>query len=237
MSPDINNRKELTADFGSILPKLIAKWYIFLFVSVLAVSFSYVYTKLFITPKYDSTAKIYIMNTGADVISPSEISISSYLTKDYEEIIVDRAVLEDVINQMDLKMSYSALKSSIKINNPVNTRIIEITVRTEDPATSKQIADCICTVSQEKIVKLMNVDRVNIISNGSLSKFPSYPSQRKNMLNGFIIGIVISLGIVTIMYFRDDKIKTAGDIEEYLKIGVLGVVPYNRSRGVRNKYI
>ena len=233
MSQNSPQEKAPIVDIGVLLPKMLTKWYIFVLVSIIMFAGSYIYTRFFITPTYDSTAKIFILNTDNPAVG-QELSIASYLTRDYAELIVDRTVLEEVIQTLDLKNSYGGLKGAVSINTPLNTRIIEITVRTDDPVVSKQIVDCICTISQKKIVELMKIDQVNIISTGNLPGGPSSPNMRGNLTYSFIAGLILAFAIVTLILLHDDKIKRTEDIEEQLKIGVLGVIPYNKSRTAKH---
>ena len=233
MSQSTTPEKAPIVDISVLLPKMLTKWYIFVLVSIVMFAGSFIYTKFFVPPLYDSTAKLYIMNTDVPVAS-QELSIASYLTRDYAELIVDRTVLEEVIQTLDLNYSYGGLKGAVTINNPPNTRIIVITVRTGDGVVSKQIVDCICTVSQKKIMELMKIDQVNIISPGNLPGGPSSPNMRENLIYSFIAGLILAFAIVTLILLHDDKIKRTEDIEEQLKIGVLGVIPYNKSRTAKH---
>ena len=63
------------------------------------------------------------------------------------------------------------------------------------------------------------------------------PSYKKNVLIGVLIGIVITSAIVIVMYLLDDKIHTGEDIEKYLGLSVLGVIPEvsNEKKKMRRK--
>ena len=52
-------------------------------------------------------------------------------------IITSRPVLEEVIGDLDLNISYEILKSKISINNPADTRILAITATDPDPQMAK----------------------------------------------------------------------------------------------------
>ena len=91
---EINFEQQL--NLKNILSEFISKWYIFVLVILVSVVSQFIYTSYFITPTYDSTAKIYIMNMQSENVSTADISISTYLTKDYEELIKDDVILQDV---------------------------------------------------------------------------------------------------------------------------------------------
>lgn len=209
-----------------IFNALFKKWYIIVITVALFVTTAYVYINFFCTPLYSSTAKIFIFNTDSSVQSTNEVSISTYLARDYTELITDATVLETVKENLDLDYSYSALKNMVSINNPTGTRILEITIVSTDGKISKKIADEVCKVSQEKIVELMGIDRVNIISEGHVSQKPSYPNKWQFVFNAFLISLVVAVSIVLILLIISDKIDSEDDIKRYLDLSVLATIPY-----------
>lgn len=210
-----------------LLGIMLKKWYVVIAFCLVSMIAAAVITVAFITPMYTSTAKLYIKNKETTVINANEISVSSYLTKDYEEIIVDRSILEEVIETLSLDISYNKLKSVVETYNPDKTRFIEITVEYSDPKVAKDIVDCICKITQNKIVNVIDIDRVIVFSEGNLSKGPTSPNLVLNIIKGFIIGIALSSAFALILHFKDDKINTSEDVEKYLEINVLSCVPYS----------
>lgn len=230
---NFKNTDQRTIDLQLVFEQLCQLWYIVAAIIIICVSTALFYTKLICTPQYDSSAKIYIGKVNGTQISSSDISVSTSLTRDYTEIILDRTVLNSVIELLDLDMSYGALKQTITIDNPENTRIISITVRTSDPRKSMQIAQCICEVSQEKISDLFNIASVNIISDAYMPVTPSAPNLSRNLILGFFIGVAISILMLMSASFFNDKINSVRDIERYLEISVLAAIPYADSNSRR----
>ena len=155
----------------------LTKWKIFAVLAVFFVAAAAIYSYLLATPLYDSAGKIYIINK--ETLTSAEISASTYLTRDYTNLIADAAVLSDVSDKLGKKYSVSELKNAITVNNPENTRFIEISVRTASANDSKVIVDTVCTVAQEKITELLGVDRVTIIRKGTVAASPSVPNKTK----------------------------------------------------------
>ena len=76
------------------------------------------YTKLFVTPLYSSTTTMLVLTSETTLSSLADLQIGSQLTKDYSRLILTRSVLEEVIDNLELDMSYRTLRSNIAINNP-----------------------------------------------------------------------------------------------------------------------
>lgn len=225
-----NNRNNLNINFKDLAVFCLNKWPVFLTIISAFVICALIYSCLMVTPLYDSTGKIYIMNKSSDNISTSDLSVSSYLTRDYENLIADRAVLEEVAKKLDNKYTYGELRRAVTLNNPEGTRFIEITVRTPSANDSKIIVDTVCEVSQEKIIELLGIDRVTIIRNGSISSRPAVPNTSGNVFKSIIIALLCYIVLMLLLYVFNDKINTQEDVEKYLYISVLGNIPYNKNK-------
>lgn len=229
-----NNKNNINNNLKYILVFCLNKWPVFLVLTAFFVIGSLVYSCFVVTPLYDSTGKIYIMNKASESISTSDISVSSYLTRDYENLIADRAVLDEVAKKLDYKYSCKEIERAVSLVNPDNTRFIEITVRTPSANDSKIIVDTICEVAQEKIIELLGIDRVTIIRQGSVPKTPSVPNVCGNVYKGIVAAVLCYIAVIFVLHLFNDKINNSDDVEKYLGISVLGNIPCNKSR-VRGK--
>lgn len=223
-----NDSREL--NLKDIFYTALSRWYILLAALLIFVVGAVIYTNYIVTPLYDSTGIIYISNKNSENISSADISASSYLTKDYEYLISDRAVLGEVSQELNGKYSYSQLKNALTTENPENTRFIVITVRTANAADSKRIVNLICEVSQEKITELLGVERVTIVRGGETARTPSYPNLLSNIMKSIISALIIYVIIICLLYFMNDKINTPEDIQKYLHVSVLGNIPYSHNK-------
>lgn len=115
-----------------------------------------------ITPKYSSTTKLYVI--GSDTItSISDLQVGSSLTQDYIQLIQSRPVVQTVIDNLDLKYTYEELLANVKISNPKDTRMLNITVIDTDPYLAKEIADEFASVSIEKIHDIMLAEEPRMV--------------------------------------------------------------------------
>lgn len=225
-----DNKKTNKLNIKDLLFIALEKWYIFCAMLCVFVIVSLIYTYLLVTPLYDSTGKLYITNKSSENLTTGDLSISLYLANDYVNLIVDRAVLDEVSRDLNNKYSYAQLKSAITVTNPEDTRFLEITARTPSAEDSKKIVDSVCKVSQEKLVELLGIDRVVIIRGGNLSNAPSVPNVSKNLVNGIVLSVFMYAVLVCALCFLDNKINGPEDVEKFLGISVLGNIPFNKSK-------
>lgn len=225
-----NNKSTNSLDIKELLFTASKKWYLLFIILAVFIIGSLVYSYLFVTPLYDSTGKIYIMRKDSETVSTGDLSVSSYLTSDYENLIADRAVLDEVSQLLDNEYTFSQLKRVLTIENPEDTRFIEITARTDSAEDSKKIVDAVCKVSQEKIIDLLGIDRVTIIRNGNIPKTAAVPNITRNLLSSFVLGILLFIAVIFMIYFFNDKISNPTDVKKYLEISVLGDIPNNSAK-------
>ena len=154
------------------------------------------YTKLLVTPIYSSTSTMLILTKETTLASLADLQIGSQLTSDYSVLITSRPVLQDVIDNLGLDMEYKDLEKNISINNPTDTRILEITVNDPDPETAKNIVDELSSVASEFIGDQMEVVPPKIIEEGEVPTEKTSPSTVKNTAIGAIAGFVIAAGVV-----------------------------------------
>ena len=98
-------------------------------------------------------------------------------------------LLQQVIENLGLDETYSSLKKKVTLNNPSNSRILEITVRDANPSMAKKIADEIARVSVAFIQQKMDQDAPNIIQKGYSDGEPVSPNTMKNTVIGGILGM------------------------------------------------
>lgn len=146
-------------------------------------------------------------------------------------IITSRPVLEEVIGDLDLNISYEILKSKISINNPADTRILAITATDPDPQMAKAIVDRTASVSSGYIGDIMEMIPPKIIEEGQVPTQKSSPSNTRNAALGALLGLVLTCGITAMQMILNDTIQTEEDVERYLDLTVLASVPRRNEDG------
>lgn len=223
---NVQANDEVEIDLKEIMFLLLDRLIVILLVGVLAAGLAFLGTKFLITPKYQSTTSIYIMNQNDESkVNASDYTTSNFMTKDYEELITCPPVMEQVIADLDLDFSVGELENMITIENKQDTRILYITVTDTDPARARQIADAVRATSAVKIKDIMKIEDVNTISSANLSSAPVSPNVFKNMIIGAALGIIIAIAVIVIMHITDDTIKSPDEIEKYLGISTLATIP------------
>lgn len=232
-------RKEYEEDTIDLMELFIAikrKILLILATGLLGAALYGVYTVYFIDPVYTATSSVLVLSKETTLTSIADLQLGSQLAKDYQVLIKSTDVMNDVIENVGLKkMTAEGLRNCITINNPTDTRILEISVNYPDPVTAKEIADEVAYVSSEYVGDKMEVIPPKIIEKGKVPSVQTAPSVKKNLFLGFIAGAVLCGGIITVIAMMDDTIKSEEDLEKYLGIPSLAVVPDRRDFITRKK--
>lgn len=223
-----NARKDrgLEVNVGELIVVLLRKWWLIALCGIIVASAFLAATKLFITPTYQSVTKIFVLSQqDGNLLTSTDIQLSSYLTKDYAELIKSRTVAQEVINRLDLSMSPEGLMSQVSVQTKSDTRIVTIVVKNENPELAQKLANVIREVSAKQIVDVMGVEAVNMVDEANLPLSPSGPNTRKNMLMGCAWGCLLAIAFILLRYLLDDTIKSEDDVERYLNLNVLASIP------------
>lgn len=219
-------RKELDINFGELLSCLWNKLLVIILSGILLALIAVVGVKLFITPQYESTTRMYVLTKQTSgTITNGDLQTSTLLTKDYTELIKSRAVTEAVIAQLQLDMKHEDIIKKMSVNAPTETRILSITVKDEDPYMAKKIADTIRDAASEHIQKVMDVESVNVVDEANIPENPCSPKVSVYAFIAGIIGCLIAIVIIVVRFLVNDTIQTSEDIEKYLNLSMIGMIP------------
>lgn len=183
------------------------------------------YTKLLVTPMYSATSTMLVLTKETTLSSLADLQIGSQLTQDYSMLLTTRTVLQDVVENLDLDMTYKELEECITIEYPSDTRIMQITVEYPDSEMAKTIVDEVASVGSDFIGDQMEVVPPKIVEKGEASEKPTSPSMMKNVAIGGLAGLILSAGIIILMTIMDDTVKSEDDVERYLGLSTLASIP------------
>ena len=231
-----NTDDEMEIDLKELFFVLLHRWWIILLAGIICAGGAGVYTKTMVTPLYKSSATIYILSKDT-VVSLSDIQLGSQLTKDYTVLVKSRPVIDQVIENLDLDMTYEQFLSRLELTNPSDTRMITITFTDEDPEMAKKAADEVAKVSKARVKEIMNTQEPTIAEEGYVPERPSSPSTMKNVVMAGLLGVLLAMAVIVVIYLMDDTIKSSDDIEKYLGLTTLGVIPIESKKKKQKKMI
>ena len=224
---------EVTIDLGELFGVL---WHWIWLILLVALAFggaAYAFSKFVIPEEFQSTTKIYVLDkeSGSGQTTYTDLQVGSQLTTDYAELITSRTVIEKVIadNHLESVYDYNQFLKKVAVDTPTDTRIVSITVTDTDPALAQKLADDIRAEASDLIINTMQIDAVNTYEEANLPTEKSGPSCSKWAMIGALLGALLVAAIVTLQYILDDTIKTSEDVEQYLGMSTLALIPLDEN--------
>lgn len=233
----MEKRQNDEIDLLELFFALLHRIWVIIVAAIVGAVIAFLYTALAVTPMYSSTSMVYILGDSMDVSSIINMQIGASLTTDYEIVVTSRPVVEKVINDLELDMTYEELKKSITVTNTDNSHILQLKVMNPDPDMAKTIVDDLTQVVIQQTASIMESAEPNIIQQGERAEVPDTPNMKKNIVMGGAVGFVLAVIVLSILYLLNDTVKTPEDIEKYLEMNILGTIPLeegavkNKSRG------
>ena len=147
--------------------QLLRQWWAVMLILACAAAVGLYSLNFILPPRYASTATLYILRQSSNDQQISEdFSLALNVVSDCDHLLKSHSVLDAVIENLALDISYKDLRACISTNNPDSTRILEVTAEAETPARAKAIVDSICTIGTDKIRQAMGFAQVNLYEYG-----------------------------------------------------------------------
>ena len=230
--------EEIEIDLRELLFELLVHWKMIALSMVLMGAIAFIISRFLMTPMYESVSELYVLSKSTSITSLADIQTGTNLTNDYMVVVEGRPVLEQVIENLTLQEDYAELAEKVELNNPSDSRILQIIVKDMDPNRAKLIADEIAKIASAFISEKMDQDPPTIIQNGYADGEPVSPNIVKNTALGTLLGAVLAMMIVIISYLLNDTIMSTEDIERKLGLNLLGTLPLEDAEddGVKKKH-
>ena len=224
----MKENKEIGIDVVQLFKILWKKKIAIILTAIVAALLAFGVSSFVLTPEYSSTTRIYVVNRNQSEnagLTNQDLQAGTYLVKDYKEIILSQDVLEKVISNLKLEQSGKGLSKKIQVTVPVDTRIVSIVVKDDQPEEASRIANALREVAAEKIIKVTRVSDVTTLEEARPALTPSSPYIRRNTLLAFLAGGAVMVILILLLELLDDRVKRPEDVEEVMQVALLGIIP------------
>ena len=213
MNEELTN-DEVEIDLVDLGNVLLDKWRYLLISLIAGAVLLGAYSLFFIAPTYESTAKLYVVSASDDsVVNLSDLNLGTSLTADYEQLMLSYPVLNRVIDRLNLDSTSDELAKAFSLNNPSDTRILEITATSTDPQMAMDLAETMAEEAIDYLPDTMSTLAPNLAQPAKLPESKVAPSYTKFTIIGALLGLLICAAFFIVKYLMDDTIHTADDME------------------------
>ena len=190
------------------------------------------YTGFIMKPMYAASTSILIGedlsgmdNKQSSYTTYSDLLLYEMLVKTYEELAKSTTTSEQVIKNLSLDMLPRDITSMISTSSAKDTEIMLITVRTSDAHMAMIIANETAKALKSKSIDLRMGDNISVLDEALLPGGPYGPNLERNVFIAFFIGFMLSIGIIFLIEYLDNTVKTREAAEDITGLPVLGIIP------------
>lgn len=222
---DTINEIDLQKLFIAILDRLR-------FIVITTIAFGVIFglvSVFLISDVYQTQVSLYV-NNNKDAVSQNldagDISAATMLVSTYVHLINSNAVLEDVVESIDLDYDVEDISKMINVSAIEDTQMLMLSVSNTNPDHAYIIANAIADKAPSKITEIMDGSTVKVVDYAVKPEKPVYPNVLKNIILGLLLGCVIGVAVAVVSELLDSSIKSEEDIERLIPdIPVIGIIP------------
>ena len=219
---------EETINLRNLCRILRKRLWLITLITLIAATLSGIISFFLLTPVYQTNTQILVNQAKSEqqLYNAGAVQTNVQLISTYNDIIKSPAILDKVIQKLNLDSSATNLSSQIQVTSSENSQVAQITVQDTNAKRATEIANTTASVSQKEVPKIMNIDNVSILSKADLatSKSPVKPKPFLNIAVALVVGLMIGIGLSFLLEYLDNTVKTENDIENLLELPVMGVI-------------
>ena len=208
------------------------RWIIVVALPIIAALTSGIVSFFVLKPVYQASTTLIVGKKATEsgqaamqMLDNSVLLANQQLAKTYAAIAQSRTVEQNVINNLALPLTVAEFDKMIAINPVKTTEILEIQVLNKDPKLAAGIANSMANEFSKAVIEIKKVDSVSIVDTAVIPDQPVKPNKKLNVLIAFVVGLMAAMGLVFLIEYMDNTVKTSQDVEDILGIPVLGVIP------------
>lgn len=216
---------EDTIDLWDLAKVLLKKAWILVLVFVVVFAGSYYMKKKDEVKIYRASSMIYVYGKSTSITSLADIQIGSQMTIDFQIIATTRDVIEAAAADIGLNLPYEAVVGKVSIENPDGSHILRVTATDSDPVVACNLSNSVANQLRIRIADVMNTDKPSVVESAIVPKSPIGTNTRRQSLT-YALAVTVAVALfLVVRHLMDDTIKTEEDVEKYLGLNVLAVVP------------
>ena len=179
------------------------------------------------TPVYQASTTLLVNQTQTPgVIAYNDILTSERLTKTYRELVTKRPVLQEVVSATGGSENIETLRDMVTVKVIRDTQLLRLSVESDDPIQATILANATAQafIDQNEGTELSQPGSVSVVEPAAVPISPVKPRVKLNVVLGLFAGLIVAGGLVLLMEYLDDTVKSEQDVERVAGLTTLGVV-------------
>lgn len=217
-------------DLKRIFYSVTRKWWLVLILAVLSGGIGYYLNIFSYQPMYKADTTLYVLNKdkvlAGEALDTYDLAISQKLIAQYSGIFYSRSVTSEAANDLEnFKIPHTMLAKMVRISSEEESNLLIIEAVAPDPEFSAAAANVMANQFITKIRTLTNSNYIGILDRAEV---PVSPIPNNALLKTILFifgGLVIALGIIYVIEYFDTTVRSAENVEDHLKLRVIGIIP------------
>ena len=222
-----SNEDEETIDLMELARLLWAHIVQIVAVAVAAALISLLVCMFVLTPKYQASVNM-IVNTrqeGTATFTSDNFNTAKNLISTYAVIIKGNTVLNEVIDELDLDMTYEQLYKMVVVDSVDSTQIMKVTVTDTDAERAGEIVQTIADIVPDVLVEKVEAGSCKTVSDVVINPNKVFPQTKKYVALAGVLGAVVVCAILVLEHLLHDTVVDDDDVQKKLGLPVLGLIP------------
>ena len=219
--------EEQVISIEEIFEALKKRWKMIALITILATVVSGVLSFFVINPVYEASTKVFIgkEENSEEGYNSNDIAMYQKLLKTYAQAIKTRDLLDAAIKETKYDLTVGQVSSGLTVTPVTDTQILEIKYQSLDPKEAEVILKSISNEFIKISKELVPNGNVRVIETVEMPENPISPNKVMNIAIAFLLGVMVSVGLVFLLEYMYNTYKTKEQLEKELEIPVLGIIP------------
>lgn len=222
--------QEMTIDLTELFTIIRKRIWLLISITLITTITAGILSFFVLSPVYEAKVSIIIGRENAGETTKTdynEVMMYQKLAKTYAEIAKSKVVAEKTIRELKKDVQADAYLKSFTATPQPDTQILVLKYQSKDPIDAATTINTHAKFFIEESKRFYKDGNIQIIDAAQIPEAPIKPKKMLNIAIAFVLGIMISLGLMFVLEYMDTTVKTEDDIQKNLELPVVGIIPKN----------
>lgn len=149
------------------------------------------------------------------------------------EVLTSGVFLDRVCEALPFDMTAAGLKSCLKVEQVVSTRVVNVQITGESAEKVQNILTSFAENAKEYMAEIMPEVQVQVLETSQTATVQNVQNSASGLKTGVLMGVagcVIAAFVLILLYLLNDSVRTREDAEDYLEAYVIGEFKEKKKR-------
>lgn len=215
-------------ELNDLFNMLKKRWLLITLITLCCTILSALISFYYLKPMYKANISVLIDDANLQKTTDQNYnSVLMYqkLVATYSQFAKSKMVAKDIIQGASLTLSEDKVISMISTSSKNDTQFLTLSVTSTNNSEAAIIANQLARSLKKVTAEVKKIDNVLIVDDAVTPQSPYSPNKPKNIAIGFLVGLMLSVGLSLLLEILDSTVKNDDEISALLGVPVVGVIP------------